>query len=71
MRWHAATGFRCAINQMFKRDILVEDVKQVIETGEIITEYPNDNPYPSYLVLDYVNLRPLHIVMARDEITDR
>ena len=25
-----------AINQMFKCDILVEDVKQVIETGEVI-----------------------------------
>lgn len=32
-----------AISQMFKRDILVEDVKQVISKGEVIKEYPNDN----------------------------
>ena len=57
-----------AISQMFKRDILVDDVKEVIGKGEIIKEYPNDKPYPSYLMLDYVNNRPLHLVLAKDEL---
>lgn len=56
-----------AISQMFRRDILVDDVKQVISKGEVIKEYPNDKPYPSYLMLDYVNYRPLHLVLAKDD----
>lgn len=57
-----------AINQMFKRDILAEDVSQVIETGEVIKEYPDDRPHPSYLMLGFVNLRNLHIVIAEDSV---
>jgi hypothetical protein len=56
-----------AISQMFKRDILVDDVKEIIDKGEIIKEYPNDKPYPSYLILDFVNHRPLHLVLAKDD----
>jgi hypothetical protein len=57
-----------AIGQMFKRDILVDDVKQVIDIGEVIKEYPNDKPYPSYLMLYHVNHRPLHLVVAKDDL---
>jgi hypothetical protein len=60
-----------AINQMFKRDISVEDVRQVIEMGEAIAEYPNDRPFPSFLMLGRVNLRYLHVVVARDERFDK
>ena len=56
-----------AISQMFKRDVLVEDVKQVISKGEVIKEYSNDKPYPSYLMLHHVNRRPLHLVVAKGD----
>lgn len=41
------------------------DVKQCIMNGEIIEEYPTDKPYPSCLILGYINnKRPLHIVCS-------
>ena len=45
--------------------IHIEEVLQVLDTGEIIEEYPDDKPYPSCLLLGrtVVN-RPLHIVCA-------
>ena len=57
-----------AISQMFNRDILVDNVKEVISKGEVIKDYPNDKPYPSYLILDYVTQRPLHLVLAKDDL---
>ncbi len=53
-----------AVKQMFARNIGVEDVKSVIEIGEIIKDYPDDKPYPSCLVYGEVNNRPLHVVYS-------
>ena len=60
-----------AITQMFKRGISVDNVKFVIENGEVVITYPNDQPYPSYLILDYINNRPLHIVLGKDDSLER
>lgn len=60
-----------AITQMFKRNISVDDVKLVIEKGEIIAEYSSDKPYPSCLMLACINNRPIHIVVGRDEEKER
>ena len=49
---------------MFERHITVEDVDVVLETGEVIEQYPNDTPYPSRLMLGWRGSRPLHIVVA-------
>lgn len=57
------------ISQMFKRSISTDDVKYVLGFGEIIKEYVSDKPYPSYLILGYINERPLHILVAREEET--
>jgi hypothetical protein len=54
------------ISQMFKRNISVDDVKGILEDGEIIMTYPDDKPYPSYLILGFRNKRPLHLVVAKD-----
>lgn len=40
-----------AIERMFQYGIGAEDVKDVLEQGETIKEYPDDTPYPSRLVL--------------------
>jgi len=40
-----------AIVQMFRRNITTFEVKQVIESGQIIKMYPEDRPYPSWLIL--------------------
>ena len=53
-----------AIQRMFERRITAEDVEQVLATGEMIEEYPEDHPYPSRLVLGTLDNRPLHVVAA-------
>lgn len=45
--------------------IRVDEVLEVLESGEIIEEYPEDQPYASCLILGRTALeRPLHIVCA-------
>jgi len=56
-----------ATMQMFKRGIQVEDIEQVLETGELIKEYPEDKPQPSFLMLGFINKRPLHVVASTDK----
>ena len=53
-----------AIQRMFQRGIGEPAVRQVISTGEIIEDYPDDTPYPSRLVLGWHGRRPLHVVVA-------
>jgi len=53
-----------AIVRMFERDILEADVEDAIKNGEIIEQYLDDKPYPSYLTLKYCKDRPLHVVYA-------
>jgi hypothetical protein len=54
---------------MFEREISKEDVRQALETGTIVESYPDDEPYPSRLVLGWSGVRPIHVVVAdnRDE----
>ncbi len=53
-----------ALRRMFERNIRVEDVRTIVETGETIERYPDDVPYPSRLVLGWRGSRPLHVVVA-------
>jgi hypothetical protein len=55
---------RHAVEQMFRRRIAAEDVRIVVRTGELIADYPDDQPYPSRLILGHVGGRPLHVVLA-------
>jgi hypothetical protein len=56
-----------AITQMFRHGIQVEDIILVLESGKRIKEYPEDKPYPSFLVLGFINDRPIHIVASIDD----
>jgi len=56
-----------AIRRMFERDIDELEVEFVIKNGEVIEEYLDDKPYPSYLVLGFYNRMPLHVVFAKDD----
>jgi hypothetical protein len=51
---------------MFERGLKVEEVQSVIESGEVIASYPDDQPLPSFLILGWVRERPLHGVVAVD-----
>ena len=59
------------ITQMFKRGILEQDIEQVMDNGLIIREYPEDKPYPSYLILGFIESVPLHVVFAVNEMDEK
>ena len=53
-----------AVRRMFERHITDADVANVLATDEEIAAYPNDQPYPSRLLLGWRGSRPLHVVAA-------
>ena len=53
-----------ALQAMFQRNISEPDIHYVVNTGKIIESYPDDQPYPSRLVLGWRGSRPLHVVVA-------
>ncbi|MBD2244153.1 DUF4258 domain-containing protein [Nostoc sp. FACHB-888] len=61
---------RHAIQQMFYRRISQKEVKTAISYGEVIEENPDDTPYPSYLILDFIEGKPIHVVFSYNEATD-
>lgn len=58
------------IQRMFERRISEEDVRRVLETGKTSESYPDDEPYPSRLVLGWSGARPLHVVVADNRDQD-
>ena len=57
-----------ALQRMFQRGITEEEVRQVLATGKPVEAYPDEQPYPSRLVLGLFNARPLHVVVADNEV---
>lgn len=55
---------------MFERKISAEEIRYVLETGEVIEEYPDDNPYPSRLILGWYKGRLIHVVAADNTFDD-
>ncbi len=60
---------RHAFRRMFERRISPEAVYHVVREGEIVQSYPEDEPYPSWLLLGFWEGQPVHVVVARDEVT--
>jgi len=51
-----------ATDQSLLREIAVEEIREAIDDGEIIEDYPNDKYGPSCLMLGFTAAsRPLHI----------
>lgn len=65
MTEHAAERFR-------QRGINIKDIRNAINVGEIIEQYPDDYPYPSCLVLGE-NLRgeKIHVVLSDEGTSSR
>jgi hypothetical protein len=53
--------------RMFQRNISTEDIEHVIIHGEIIEDYPDDEPCPSALFLGFIEGKPCHAVVAQCE----
>ncbi len=51
---------------MFERSISPELAARAVHSGEIIAEYPDDQPFPSFLLLYFEQGKPLHVVVGKD-----
>ena len=56
-----------ALQAMFQRNISEPDIHYVVNTGKIIESYPDDQPYPSRLVLGWRGARPIHVVVGDNQ----
>ncbi|HII80102.1 MAG TPA: DUF4258 domain-containing protein [Methanosarcina sp.] len=56
-----------ARRRMFQRNISTEDIVEVIIQGQIIEDYPDDEPCPSALLFAYCEDKPCHVVVAECE----
>ena len=70
MTGHSLVFRAHAIQRMFQRGISEEDVRHVLDTGEVVREYPDDRPYPSRLVLGWFGPRPIHVAVAHNQDYD-
>jgi hypothetical protein len=62
---------RHALRRMFQRSVTIADVPNVIESGEVVEDYPDDEPWPEVVLLGVVNRVALHVVVGRDPRTGR
>lgn len=53
-----------ALIRMLERDISREAVKKAFQDSRIVEEYPDDFPFPSFLVLGFYKDKPLHVVCS-------
>lgn len=58
-----------AFLRMFSRSITPDLVKKAIRQGEIIENYPDDNPHPSFLILFMDGKDILHVVASLEDMT--
>ena len=62
---HAAERFR-------QRGIRIADIRNAVNVGEIIEQYPNDYPYPSCLVLGKnISEEIIHTVLSDEGNSSR
>ena len=63
-QFHISTHIQ---KRMLKRGITLNQILEVIQTGEILEQYPKRKPYPSCLVVSQEVLdEPLYVVCAFD-----
>ena len=58
---------RHAMTQMFSRSISIDVVKTIVSHHEVLADYPDDQPYPSRLLLGFVNEIPFHVILGYNE----
>jgi len=60
---------RHAFERMFQRGIDPEAVARIVSDAEVVIEYPEDQPFPSALLLGYDGKQAIHAVIAREPAT--
>ena len=53
-----------AIRRMHERNILMDDICEVLKQGALIEEYRDDYPYPSCLIMGRLSDRIFHVVCS-------
>jgi hypothetical protein len=53
-----------AVLRMIERKVSRENVLACLSNGLIINQYPDDKPFPSYLLLCFPNNEPIHIAFS-------
>jgi len=59
------------LQRLAERGMAQEDVLNVLLSGEKIQEYSDDKPFPSALFLGYIGGKPLHVVAACDQASEK
>lgn len=60
---------RHAFERMFQREFDPDVVAQIVASGEIIADYPDEQPFPCVLLLGFHGGLPVHAVVAHDPAT--
>jgi len=60
-QWRKHTLIRLA-----ERSIAQGVILEVILTGEVIEDYPQDKPFPSCLIFKVIEGKPYHVVVSLD-----
>ena len=58
---------RHVLSRMLERNISRDDVFNAIQDGKIIESYPQDKPYPSYLMSGFSGNKRIHVVASWDD----
>lgn len=66
MEYSAIVFSQHAFTRMFSRGISPQLVERAVQLGEVIAEYPDDQPYPSVLLLFKDAKQVLHVVIGID-----
>ena len=48
----------------------IAEIDRILASGDIIERYPDDEPYPSVLMLGWSEARPIHVVAAQNTAED-
>jgi hypothetical protein len=56
-----------AVQRMFERAMNQNAILEIIADGEVIAEYPDDRPYPSWLILGFAAGEAIHVVVGREQ----
>ena len=56
-----------AVRRMFERCLSSAEVIEVVRNGEVIAEYLDAEPFPSFLVLGFPAGLPVHAVVGVEE----
>jgi len=64
MDCNAVKFTRHAFERIFERDIYPDAILRIIREGEVIESYPDDQPFPSVLILGFEGKMFLHVVVA-------